>query len=200
MSDCLTTGVQIATPDASEEKKRESTVYIKPFLGGAAVAGGDAAAEKEKQIEPGSKVGVLGEDGTVQTNPRDLTWDEFTSVKFLVGTVLAFDSASMFPLSPDKPEPISLEVDFGDGCSDGAGGGKKKALVYLRSGFISPEELVGRQILAATNVVMPPAGAVEGNNNQQEGSATEPTVLVLTVGGKATVEPAKVVENGYRLY
>jgi hypothetical protein len=195
MSDCLTTGVQIASAEANEKQKRESTVYVKPFLG---VAGGDVAAEKEKQIEPGSKVGVLGEEGIVQTNPRDLTWDEFASVKFLVGTVLAIDAASKSPSSPDKPEPVSLEVDFGGSGGDTAVGGKKKALAYLRSGFISPEELVGRQILAATNVEMPPAEPEEGQN-KQEASATEPAVLVLTVGGKTTVEPAKVVENGYKL-
>jgi hypothetical protein len=183
MSDCLTTGV--LPWNAEDKEKRENTVYVRPFWG----AG--ATEEKAALLEPGSKVGVLGEEGLVETNPRDLTWDEFVKMKFLVGKVLGVGalSESMNPPS-DNIRPFSLSLDFG------AEEGQKDALVYLRSGFVTPEELLGRQVLAIVNLA-----STDGENHDdgKAKAAVGSRILVLTVGGKTTLEPAKEVENGFRL-
>jgi hypothetical protein len=195
MSDCLTTGALPADPGVSEEEKRAKTVYVTPFLGGA------ARAEKLATPEPGSKVGVLGEEGLVETNPRDLSWAEFMSIKLLVGKVLSVGAGApqleSGPTAPsaDKPDatqpiPIPLTVDFG------TAEGHKEALVYLRPGYISPEEVVGRQVLAVINLA--PTIPTDGEEGAS-GAAAESKALVFTVGGKTTVEPAKEVENGFRL-
>jgi hypothetical protein len=205
MSDCLTTGV--LPSGVSDQEKRENTVYVKPFLGGNITLA---------MLEPGSKVGVLGEEGLVETNPRDLTWDEFVTMKFLVGKVLSVgttptpvapaESDSVTPQASDKVDPagqaipIPLTVDFG------AGEGHKSAHVYLRAGFISPQELVGRQVVAVVNVAaVPPVTASTEQQDDSTKTGTETAeegdsgALVLTVGGKTTVEPAKEVQLGFHL-
>ena len=198
MSDCLTTGVLPAKAGVSEQEKRDSTVYVRPFLGH-----GDQE-KKAAMLEPGSKVGVMGEDGLVESNSRDLRWDEFTKVKFLVGKVLNVATAATNDesgssiavkdnLDLNHVVPIPLTINFGVEV------GHKHALVYLRPGFIQPDELLGRQILAVTNVeaVQPTDGTKQ--DASVLGVGVESNILVLTVGGKTTVEPAKEVENGFCL-
>lgn len=198
MSDCLTTGALPADPGVSDQEKRENTVYVRPFFGQG------ITDEKKALLEPGSKIGVLGEEGIIETNPRDLTWAEFATIKYIVGKVLSVgDTPQVSDSTPDKDKvdptqtaPVPLKVDFG------AVEGQKDALVHLRSGFISPQELVGRQVLAVVNLEAPqPAAETEENKDETktEKEILESPALVLTVGGKTTVEPAKEVPNGYRL-
>jgi hypothetical protein len=193
MSDCLTTGVLPSGPEVSDKEKRENTVYVRPFIGKSPTAEMIAT----RTFEPGSKVGVLGEGGLVETNPRDLSWDEFMTMKIVVGKVLSIGatppSDSTTPPS-DRLDAIPLKVDFGIEV------GQKESLVHLRPGFISPEELVGTQVLAVVNLVMTPSTAsTDGENHDGEGTALGSGGLVLTVGGKTTVEPAHEVQNGFRL-
>ena len=200
MSDCLTTGVMPTGAEVSDKEKRENTVFVRPFLG---------LTPNEQTInalKPGSKVGVVADSGLIESNPRDLTWDEFVTMHFLVGRVTSITEtapsssnapASAFPEKADSDQalPIPLTADFGTVV------GQKDAVAYLRPGFISPKELVGRQILAVVNLEVPPSPSSSIDEDQAStgtGTAGE-GALVLTVGGITTVEPAKEVENGYHL-
>ena len=201
MSDCLTTGVMPTGPEVTDKDKRENTVFVRPFLGLT------PNEQTTSALKPGSKVGVVADRGLVESNPRDLTWDEFATIHFLVGKVVSISEAtpssdSSEPAStlPDKVDsdqavPIPLTADFGSVV------GQKDAIAYLRPGFISPKELVGRQILAVVNLEVPPSpssSTEEGQTSTTE-TGTAEGALVLTVGGITTVEPAKEVENGYHL-
>jgi hypothetical protein len=197
MSDCLTTGVMPTGAEVSDKEKRENTVFVRPFLG---------VTPNEQTInalKPGSKVGVAADGGLVESNPRDLTWDEFVTMHFLVGRVINIPEAAPSSGSdaPEKAEsdqavPIPLIADFGTVV------GQKDAVAYLRPGFISAKELVGRQILAVVNLEVPPSPSSSTDEGQASDTGTGTdgeAALVLTVGGITTVEPAKEVENGYHL-
>ncbi|KAJ3012878.1 hypothetical protein HKX48_006027 [Thoreauomyces humboldtii] len=77
MSDCLTTGLQ--DPDAPTVKdKSEGTVAV-------VAVGLDGS---RKVVEQGSRAHVDGRDEIVQENTRRLTWEDFSKVRILCGTVV----------------------------------------------------------------------------------------------------------------
>jgi len=194
MSDCLTTGVMPTGAEVTDKEKRENTVFVRPFLG---------LTPNEQTInalKPGSKVGVVADGGLIESNPRDLTWDEFVTMHFLVGRVISIteaapssDSDAPEKADSDQARPIPLTADFGTGV------GQKNAVAYLRPGFISLKELVGRQILAVVNLEVPSSSTDEDQASTTGTGTAAEGALVLTVGGITTVEPAKEVENGYHL-
>jgi hypothetical protein len=63
----------------------------------------------------------------------------------------------------------------------------KSRMWLLESRFL--QTLVGRQVIAATNL----------DAARSDGFFEEDMAAILTVNGVATVEPAKVVENGFKL-
>jgi hypothetical protein len=183
MSDCLVVGV-LPSGDGGvsvgDEEKRARTVYVRPFVFPKTENGKGGI-----EVELGARVGVLGEDGVVERNTRDLTWAEFSMVRIVVGRVLScatsVESTSVeSTTTPAIPVGVRLRLDLGPSE------GERDGVVYLRigsEGCVRPEVLVGRQVLAVVNIE---SDAGEG-------------VMVLTVGGRTTVEPAKEVENGFRL-
>jgi hypothetical protein len=147
-------------------------------------------------LELGSKAGVMGEDGLVGSNPRDLRWDELTKVKFLVEKVLhvatdteSGSSIAIQDLDLTHVAAIPLTIHFGVEV------GQKNALVYLRPEFIHSEEPLGRQVLAVANL----EAVQPTDETKQDAMGVESNILVLTAGGKTTVEPTKAVENGFCL-
>lgn len=179
MSDCLVTGILPQGVDA--ETKRAHTVFVRPWIPEC------LPADVRGGILPGSRVGALpgGNGLLVETNPRDLTWDEFTKVYIAVGKVLSIPSSEKLS-TEDGLLRVRMKVDFGDVV------GQKDAIAWFRQPCVDPDHLAGRQILAVTNLSV--GAEAEGGSWFEDGIAA-----VLTVNGKTIVEPAKEVTNGYRL-
>ncbi|TPX67521.1 hypothetical protein SpCBS45565_g03702 [Spizellomyces sp. 'palustris'] len=113
-SDCLTTGVQDdQAPDPV--KKRETTIAV----------GVLTMAESGNQILPGSRVHIDGRHEVVDTNDRDLSWEEFFQFEIRVGTVLSGDG----------------NVDFGENW------GVRRCKSAIELGIYT-----GKQVLAVLNV------------------------------------------------
>jgi hypothetical protein len=159
--------------------KRSNTVFVRPWIP-------EAAPEGLKGVEPGAEVGVIpGNDKLVETNPRDLTWDEFMKVHIYVGKVEAIHDSTRSARDATLRE-VRFDVNFGDEV------GKKLAILWLQQPFLDVEQLLGRQILAVTNLAVEPGS--ETSTWFENGTAA-----ILTVNGKTVLEPAKEVEIGYRL-
>ncbi|KZP11650.1 hypothetical protein FIBSPDRAFT_937371 [Athelia psychrophila] len=187
MSDCLVTGV-VPPGVVDPEVKRAGTVFVRPWQWET-----DASQlESEPNVlgvtvEPGARVGLIppppGGAGLVETNPRDLTWDEFTKVHVCVGTVLGLGSPAAHVADPALQQ-VRFIVDFGSTA------GKRTAIVWLRAPFLDTAQLVGRQLLAVMNL-------------SADGAAAEwfpdGAAAILTVNGRTVLEPAKSVENGFCL-
>jgi hypothetical protein len=177
MSDCLVTGVLPVGVDP--EVKRSNTVFVRPWIP-------EAVPEGLKGVEPGAEVGVIpGNNKLVETNPRDLTWDEFMKVHIYVGKVEAIHDSTRSARDATLRE-VRFDVNFGDEV------GKKLAILWLQQPFLDVEQLLGRQILAVTNLAVEPGS--ETSTWFENGTAA-----ILTVNGKTVLEPAKEVEIGYRL-
>lgn len=159
------------------EVKRAGTVFVRPWVW-----------EGVTGVEPGARVGVIpGEvDALLETNTRDLTWDEFTTIQIHAGAVERVLSSKLSERDATLQQ-IRLDVDFGDTV------GKKHALMWLRAPFLDTSQLVGRQLLAVTNLAAPSSDS-DAVKWFEDGAAA-----VLTVNGRTILEPAKVVDNGFCL-
>ncbi|KAF7977568.1 hypothetical protein HWV62_3374 [Athelia sp. TMB] len=171
MSDCLVTGV--LPLGVNPDVKRANTVYVKPWIWDGMMG-----------VEPGAKIGLIpGDDMNAirESNPRDLTWEEFTKIQVYVGTVLSchIGEATRGP----NLQQVKIDLDCGNVV------GKKSAILWLRTPFLDVVQLVGRQLLAVTNLGLDNAAEWYG----------EGTAAVLTVNGRTILEPAKPVENGFCL-
>jgi len=193
MSDCLVTGVQPVGPLATQDVKREHTVCIRPFS--------VSPNPSSLQVEPGSRVGILptqfANGHLVTSNPRDLTWEEFALLHLAVGRITSY------ALPPETPGPQrsaegwvlhSFRVDFGDET-----GGERDAAVWLvddETPLVDLAGLVGRQVLAVVNIALEPETA---QDSPSAPFLTRGAAAILTVGGRALLEPRKEVPNGNRL-
>lgn len=174
MSDCLVTGV--LPLGVQPEVKRAHTVFVRPWM----------PSGKIIEVKPGARVDIIpGDDGIIETNPRDITWEEFMKIRINVGRVELVHTSTR-KAKDDNLQQVRLDMTFGDTL------GKKQALLWLRAPFLDAEQLVGRQILAVTNLV------VESGSEAAEWFE-DGTAVVLTVDGLTVLEPAKEVEIGYSL-
>jgi hypothetical protein len=175
-SDCLVTGVMPVGVES--EAKRANTVFVRPWM--------PDGVESLMGVVPGTRVGLIpSDDMLVETNPRDLTWDEFMKVHIHVGKVCSVHRPIQKNLNATLQE-VRLLLDFGDKI------GKKPGVLWLRAPFLDADQLLGRQILAVTNLAIELGS--EPANWFEDGAAA-----VLTVNGKAVLEPAKTVDLGYYL-
>jgi hypothetical protein len=179
MSDCLICGV-LPAHDVDPEVKRASTVFIRPFTG-------FSQGESTSSQLLGAPVGIYPiAESKRTTNPRDLTWSEFEAVQYLVGTV---QEIHVVPDSTREDGLVRCDgtVDFGSTR------GVSKASAWLRSESVKDEDLLksvqGHQVIAATNL--------EGSDVKDLFDAD--TAAILTVNGLTMVEPAKHVEDGFKL-
>jgi tRNA-binding protein len=160
LSDCLVTGVQKEGLDA--EAKRASTVYVRPT----------------HDVPPGSRVGLFGEEVIVQTNPRDLQWDEFIQADFRIARIT---QASVLRQTPTQVD-LKVQLDCGQtSCRQGA-------LRITRDFPI--DQLIGKQVLVLTNLA--PEDLVQYFPH-------DVTMIVCSIAGRALLEPARPVENGFKL-
>jgi tRNA-binding protein len=122
MSDCLVTGVQ--KPELSFEEKTRTTTVVVPSV----------------DVEPGSKVTVSGEETEVfVSNPRNLSWDKFTSLDLRVATILSYDYVEKnVEKLHEKIHIFALNIKFKDSTS--------KGIAYLDKNFC-PDNLIKKQYL-----------------------------------------------------
>ncbi len=167
MSDCLVTGVQkqLATPD----ERRETTVFITPSC----------------QVPLGSTMTLLGEIGYYSSNPRDLSWEDFTQFDFRIGTVVSPSRPLREPISEDIDPviPKHMQIDLGDE-------GIHEAVGFLRN-ELAQCELVGHQVMVLTNLLSSEISEVLGDASA--------TAVICTIAGRALLQPARQVENGFKL-
>ena len=121
-----------------------------------------------------------GVSSQLQENSRDLLWDEFTAAKVQVGTV---KHAEVSNTEADQHSgdlcTYNLQIDFGNST------GVQKAVAVLNSKvFETSQALLDRQVLAVVNL---------------SDNLSAATVSVVSVAGKAVLQPAKQVDNGYIL-
>lgn len=128
----------------------------------------------------------VGHAAQLQTNARDLSWNAFTSADILVGTVVEVARSSTLD-SSDQLSAHDVVIDFGEHL----GPQRAQALLSNRV-FSSAEQLLSMQLLAVTNL------ADDGSVLASCGDKSA-RIAVLTVGGLAVLQPAKVVADGYRL-
>jgi tRNA-binding protein len=107
-----------------------------------------------------------------------ITWDDFSKVEMLVGTIL---SAEDFPEA--RNPAYKLRIDFGEF-------GIKKSSAQITK-LYKKEELLGKQVIAVTN--FPP--------KQVANFMSECLVLGLVLPDKEVVllHPGREVPNGYRV-
>ena len=161
MSDCLVTGVQM--PGLDPDAKRGTTVYMRPTC----------------DVPPGSRVGLFGKDEGLTTNPRDLTWDGFMLADLRIGTVTKCDRVVLD--AAQSAMRLLLQIDFGEKVLPSA--------ALVKEGFPT-EQLLGRQVLALTNLCSEDLAACFGS---------EAVAVVCSIAGRALLEPAKPVRNGFKL-
>ena len=126
------------------------------------------------------RVACAGVSSQLQTNSRDLEWDHFTAAKVQVGTITyVAESNTKSEADTGDLHTYDLQIDFGSSI------GVQQAVAILNSRvFETAEALLSRQLLAVVNLLA-------------ESGATQ--VSVLSVAGKAVLQPAKQVDNGYIL-
>ena len=191
-SDCLVTGVQPVGPLVTQDVKREQTVCIRPF---------SLSSDSSFEVELGSRIGILPSQFTaglvVASNPRDLTWEEFAMAHVDVGRITSYISPTDLVGTQQSIEGWVLHyfrLDFGDEV-----GSEREAAVWLvddKRVLAEPTSLIGRQVLAVVNLAPEPETAQD--------SPSAPFLVggvaaILTVGGRALLEPSKEVLNGNRL-
>ena len=128
-------------------------------------------------VPPGSRVGLFGQDEVLAANPRDLTWDGFALADLRIGTVTKCDVVDI----AQSIARLLLQIDFGDGPVASA--------AWMAQDF-PIERLLGRQVLALTNLCPEDLSAHFGS---------KVAAVVCSVAGKALLEPAKPVRNGFKL-
>ena len=163
MSDCLTTGVQ--SQSGTYEEKRETTVFIKP----------------SSIVEAGSKVGLFAESEVFATNPRDLSWDEFTALDLRICTILTCENQT--DAKADAIRKVVMQIELGTL-------GKQIAVGFLDP-TVSSNSLLQKQVLVLINL--------DRNEIKNKFSDSNATAVLFTVGGGvAILEPAKAVEKWYK--
>lgn len=122
-----------------------------------------------------------GDNEVLKENARDLTWDAFSKADLRVGGIT--NATCEQQDSGSSLQQWYVTLDFGQqlGCKQG------KAILDSKV-FKSKDSILNRQVLAVTNL-LPSASLL--------GTSTE--AAVLTVAGKALLQPAKEVTNGYKL-
>ena len=130
-------------------------------------------------VQPGARIGLLAEDGIYTSNARNLEWEEFTALDLRIGTVT---KAALLPTDGDT-FLLDFDVDLGDGAERGVG--------LVREGFDAPS-LVGRQVMVLANLH-------PDEISRLYPSLSQATIVLCTVAGRTVLEPAKPIENGFKI-
>ena len=154
---------------ADEQEKRDSTVFVKPST----------------VVPLGSKVSLLAEKECFQTNPRDIVWTDFLKLDFRIGTLAACDYLK--PIT-EEINQVLFAIELGE-----LGSRTCIARLSLENGM----NLIGKQVLVLTN--LDPVSKEELFSLEDYKPCGEEVVLCTVDGGKAVLEPGKLVENGLKL-
>lgn len=131
-------------------------------------------------VELGSRIGILGETEALLTNPRNLALYEFFQIDFRIGTI----EGAHLEKTVDDIQQIVMRVNLGD-----LGTRMCVGRVKLDVNF---ESFNAKQCLVLTNLDL--------QSKKDLFDISDETCAVLcTVNGKAVLEPAKPVEDGYKL-
>lgn len=123
----------------------------------------------------------IGSEEVLKENARELTWDAFTTADLRVASIT--DATCQQQDERNSIHDWAVTLDFGGRV--GVMQGKATLDSQL---FASRVDMLDRQVLAVTNL---------RSQSMTDCDITE--AAVLTVGGKALLQPAKKVANGYRL-
>lgn len=123
-------------------------------------------------VAPGAVVGILGEDKIYESNARDLNWVEFAVCDFRIGTVA---SAAL------SGNLVNFTIDLGAGPVSGVGIADQKLV----------DSLKGKQVMVLTNL--------DPQDVSQQFSGSTASVVLVTVAGKAVLQPAIPVKDGFKL-
>lgn len=160
MSDCLVTGVQ--SPEGTPDEKRETTVFMTPSF----------------PVEPGQRVGILGEKTTSFSLTRDLSWEQFTSLDLRIGTITTI--ANTEPVNFLKKAAFGIDLGLG-----------LQSCIGLLDPSFDETSLLNRQVLVLSNLD-------EDSKIEYFGDASINSIL-CSVNGEAALCPAKPVANGFKL-
>lgn len=152
------------------DEKRATTVFMRP----------------SSKVPLGSKIGLLAESTIHSSNTRDLMWDEFTQLDLRIGTIVSRPKSiksTSCPISSDQIESRHMQIDLG---SEGI----KEAVGFFGQELVQ-KDLLGHQVMVLTNLSPLEIREFSGD--------TSATIVICTVAGRALIEPAKKVENGYKL-
>ena len=169
MSDCLTTGVQKDTSDLNE--KKDSTVFMTP----------------SHVVEWGSRVGLLAEEELINTNPRDLNWPTFVMCDLRIGTLEEFQS--LIPVT-ENVNQVLFRIHLGEIL------GSRNCIARLHTA-LDARALIGKQVMVLTNLDETSKTDLFSVADSYTPSGDE--VILCTIGGCSVLEPAKCVENGFKL-
>ena len=123
----------------------------------------------------------IGSEEVLKENERELTWDAFTTADLRVASIT--DATCQRQDKSNSMHDWAVTLDFGSRVGSMQG----KATLDSQL-FASKVDMLDRQVLAVTNL---------RSQRTTDNCVTE--AAVLTVGGKALVQPAKKVANGYKL-
>lgn len=149
----------------------------------------DSAAKRETtvfmkpscEVEPGSRVGITGDKvGPIHSNKRDCSWVEFMNLDLRIGEVVSVGEPRAVAVAVHE---LMLEIDLGEL-------GKQLCLARVDGDF-DRKGLCGKQVLVLTNL--------DEVSKAERFGRTDFGSILCTVEGSAVLEPAKRVENGYKL-
>ncbi len=135
-------------------------------------------------VELGSRVGILAQDEILEINPRNLTWPEFSVLDLRIGTIRGISVVDSDYHGSYKK--VQCAVNFGEI-------GDVFCMGLFQKSF-KVSSLVDKQVLVLTN--LNPL-EVKDMFELEEGSSV--CSAICTVKGLAYLEPAKPVDNGFRL-
>jgi tRNA-binding protein len=130
-------------------------------------------------VEIGSRINIFAQKEIIGTNPRDFEYSEFQAIDLRIGTILDFKKTSFNSL-----HLISFSVNLGESM------GIKKG-VGIISKEIDFDLNLGRQLMVLANLEQT---AIEENFNDSEAE-----VILCSVEGKIFLEPAKKIQDGFRM-
>ncbi len=131
-------------------------------------------------VDEGSRVGILAKKERLEKNPRDLLWPDFTLLDLRIGTIEACESSMEISNNINQ---VITRLNLGE-----LG---KQQCIGLLSKEVDISSLMGKQVLVLTNLSK--AAKKELFGREETGS------VLCTIDGLAVLEPAKPVDNGFKL-
>lgn len=131
-------------------------------------------------VDSGSRVGILGQDQMLERNERKLVWENFLRLDLRIVTVQDILSSHRFSKELHR---IVFKINAGL-----LGTMNCVALLHTENLL---DSMIGKQLMVLANLC--PDDLKQHFDSEDEGA------VLCTIGGKAFIEPAKNVENGFKV-